>query len=1071
MGTIILILAAIFVVIVVPLFALTKAAQASRDAEQLAERTRVLEWELQTLRGRVESELSALTSREQPPREAAAEPVTTTVAPTLDQLRTARDAARTSTTTPPPATTFPATPARHVTAVPPPIPPILPHAEQPRLEPVAAFHREPPATPPATPVAARPKASVIESINWEQFLGVKGLAWVGGFAFFLGAVFGLKYSFEQGLIPPWLRAAMGFVTGIGLLIGGAKLSQKRYKITADTLSATGVVILYAVTFACRAIYKFEFFNPVTTFLLMTLITGTAFFIAVRLNAQVVAVLGMLGGFLTPLLLSTGQDNPFGLFSYIALLDLGLLAVAYSRRWDWLNLAGAIGTVLMQFGWVVNFYSDTKVFVALAIFFSFCALYLGASIWSQRRGRTNVWLIAATLLPPAAMFFFVLQLIVGMETRFRPGLIFSFLLVADLTVLALATLHAKAVQAQKPAAERNASDESASVTIPNLRWLSSAAGGVVFTLLALWTGLRVNDALLFWALGGYLAFAVLHTAFPILLNRQFPGEPVPAWTQLFPVLGLLLTLIPIIKLDDISFLLWPFVLLLDLVAIATAVALASVAGIVIALLVTVGVALWWLIHGPAEVGNLSEMLIVIVGLAALFTGAASFAGKRILARQKTQGNAHDAPLLPAGWTPADLQQQIPALSGITPFLLLLIVTAKMPLANPSPVFGVALALVGLLLGLARFANMTWLPAIGLGCTFLLEHAWHFRHVAGASPGLALGWYLVFYAVFAIYPFLFHRGDGAKTIAWTVSALSGPLHFWLVYDLVNRAWPNEFMGLIPALFAVPAGIALLVAWEQIPVADPKRNTVLAWFGGIALFFVTLIFPIQFERQWLTIAWGLEGAALLWLFHRVPHHGLRYTGVGLLILAFTRLALNPAVFAYHPRSETPLLNWYLYTYGLVIAALFVGAKLLAPPNHRLFEKDGRPLLVALGTILAFLLLNIEIANFFTPAGQTTLTFNFRGNFARDMSYTIGWALFAFVMLVIGIVRRVPAARWAGIGLLAVTLLKLFFHDLATLNQLYRVGALVGVAVVAIVASFLYQKFLVGARAENGVGAEPEK
>ncbi|HSH15271.1 MAG TPA: DUF2339 domain-containing protein, partial [Verrucomicrobiae bacterium] len=110
-------------------------------------------------------------------------------------------------------------------------------------------------------------------------------------------------------------------------------------------------------------------------------------------------------------------------------------------------------------------------------------------------------------------------------------------------------------------------------------------------------------------------------------------------------------------------------------------------------------------------------------------------------------------------------------------------------------------------------------------------------------------------------------------------------------------------------------------------------------------------------------------------------------------------------------------------------------------------------------------EIADYFTAPGEASLVFSFRGNFARDMTYTIGWALFAFGLLVIGILRRVRPARWAGIGLLGATLLKLFFHDLATLNQLYRVGALVGVAVVAIVASFLYQKFLIKAG-----GDEPE-
>ena len=60
-------------------------------------------------------------------------------------------------------------------------------------------------------------------------------------------------------------------------------------------------------------------------------------------------------------------------------------------------------------------------------------------------------------------------------------------------------------------------------------------------------------------------------------------------------------------------------------------------------------------------------------------------------------------------------------------------------------------------------------------------------------------------------------------------------------------------------------------------------LAWFGGVALFFITLIFPIQFDRQWITIGWALEGAALLWLFHRIPHNGLKFTGIALLIASF--------------------------------------------------------------------------------------------------------------------------------------------------------------------------------------------
>ena len=189
-------------------------------------------------------------------------------------------------------------------------------------------------------------------------------------------------------------------------------------------------------------------------------------------------------------------------------------------------------------------------------------------------------------------------------------------------------------------------------------------------------------------------------------------------------------------------------------------------------------------------------------------------------------------------------------------------------------------------------------------------------------------------------------------------------------------------------------------------------------------------------------------------MSHPGLRLVGVGLLVAAFVRLAFNPAVLEYHPRAATAIFNWYLYAYGLATVCLFAGSKLLAPPRNRIFKINAPPILAGLGTVLAFLLLNIEIADYFSEPGST-LTFQFSGDFARDMTYSIAWALFALVLLVAGILKKGPAARYAAMGLLCVTLLKLFFHDLAQLGQLYRIGAFVGVAVIAMLASFAYQKF----------------
>ena len=113
----------------------------------------------------------------------------------------------------------------------------------------------------------------------------------------------------------------------------------------------------------------------------------------------------------------------------------------------------------------------------------------------------------------------------------------------------------------------------------------------------------------------------------------------------------------------------------------------------------------------------------------------------------------------------------------------------------------------------------------------------------------------------------------------------------------------------------------------------------------------------------------------------------------------------------------------------------------------------------ILAFLLLNIEIADYFSVG--PTLTFSFTGNFSRDMTYSIAWGLFALGLIIACMRIKQRAARYAGVALLGVTLGKLFLHDLNDLDELYRIGAFVGVAVILIAASFIYQRFLSPERA----------
>jgi hypothetical protein len=923
-----------------------------------------------------------------------------------------------------------------------------------------------PPPPPAftSPPAFKPPPLPIPKIDWEQFVGVKGFAWIGGLALFLGVVFFVKYSFDNNLVPPVLRVTIGFLAGLGLLVGGVVMSRRRFPVLSQTLCATGIVILYSVTFACRSIYHFDFFGPIPTFLLMALITTTAFLLAIRLNALVVAILGMLGGFLTPVLLSTGQDNPLGLFGYIAILDVGLIVVAFNRRWYFLTALAAFGTAIMQLSWAGEFFvsekyfEGSKILIALAVLLSFNALYLAANWWAKDRQlpdseeslilglgrvRARSWLSGSALGLVGVTFMLTAWFLDFDPLAQRPWLMFSFVFLVDLGVAALVL-----------------ADETIAIN-------QSIAGLAVFALLGFWTEGSLTDETLNAALAFYFLFALVHSALPTLLERR-RGVTTQTWANhIFPVLALALVLVPVFTLAEVSIIVWPFILLVDLLAIALAVWTEMLLPVLAVLLFTLAATGELIFKIPSDLSGLPVSFFLLGAFAVFFAAAGIWLVKTFQPDALKSGIKFGNDLA----APGDLAAILPASAIVLPFLLLIMATLRLPLINPSPIFGLALLLIVLSLGVTKLFSLDWMPAVALACVSALECAWHFSRFDPANIrqplDLVLTWYLIFFAVFALFPFLFWKQFSTKVIPWATAAMAGPPQFFLIHRFVSAVYPNRAMGLLPAAFAIPGLLSLVAVLRKLPAENKARMAQLAWFGGVALFFITLIFPIQFDRQWITIGWALEGMALLWLFHRVPHPGLRLTGVGLLIAAFLRLAFNPAVFDYHTRAAIPIFNWYLYAYGIVTICMFAGTRLLAPPRNQILDVNVPPILAGCGTALAFLLMNIEIADYFSEPGST-LTFELGGNFARDMSYSIGWALFALALLIYGIRKKIPAARYPAMGLLCVTLLKLFFHDLAQIGQLYRIGALIGVAVIAMLASFAYQEFFAAGNNQKNLGNE---
>jgi hypothetical protein len=783
---------------------------------------------------------------------------------------------------------------------------------------------------------------------------------------------------------------------------------------------------------------------------MTLVTTAAFLLAIRLDAQVVAVLGLLGGFLTPPLLSTGVDRPLGLFGYLGMLDVGLLAAALRKRWHHLVLLAAVATGIMQAAWVIKFFAVAKIGTAMGIFFGFTVLFVVALAVAHRLQQVDRWMSAAAVLMPATALTFVLYVLVHPypELAGRPVLLFSFVFAVELGFLVMAWLREE------------------------LRPAQLGAGVAVFVLLSVWTGRFLSPELLNPALGFYLLFTALHSVFPLALQKLRPAATPLWWIHLYPPLALLLILVPLFKITTaLSILLWPVVLLIDLVAVALAVLTASLVSILAVFVLTVIATALWIFQLPPDLPEVPGMLLVIGGFAVFFMAAAVFAARRVLPRlsaSSTEATSTDAAALPT-LTP-EMFSQIASLAAMLPFLLLTLVVLRLPLADPSSVFGLAALLVVLLLGVTRLYALEGLPAVALVSTLLVEHVWHFHRFTPERVGVASAWYLGFGAVFLVFPFLFQKKAATTRVSWTISALALPLHFFILYRGLKEAFPDyPYFGLLPAGLAVPCLLGLVQLVRRIPSESPQRNTLLALFGGATLCFVTLIFPIQFDRQWITIGWALEGAALLWLFHRIPHPGLRLVGAALLGVSFVRLALNPWVITEYGRTGRSILNWYLYTYGLVTVCLMLGGRLLAPPRHKISDVNASATLYSLGAVLAFLLLNIEIADYFSAPGPR-LTFDFSASFAQDMVYTLAWGLFALALLAVGFKIRHAGTRYAGMGLLIVTLVKLFLHDLWRLGGLYRIGSFVGLAVVLIVVSFIYQRFLsADAMNETAAAAPP--
>ena len=498
------------------------------------------------------------------------------------------------------------------------------------------------------------------------------------------------------------------------------------------------------------------------------------------------------------------------------------------------------------------------------------------------------------------------------------------------------------------------------------------------------------------------------------------------------LGMMLVMgLPLLLLKEVSWLLWPPFLLAGMLALLLAVLTRTTWASLLALAISLGHLLVWLWRLEGSGHGLPSFLLVL-GMATLVFGGGAVLARRLLSEAEAAENEPQLEML--RW----LQQAALTL----PYLLLALVPSLLPQPNLNLLLGAALTLSLAAVGMSR--RQPWLAlSAWLGWTMVA------LRLSPHDPAMMLWQTAVPALAFALLWLLRRRyGESCAPLAAVGVAMGGAL--WTLREPILTRWPEWLHGTLPAFFALAW---IVFSWRLQKDAAGLARRALA--GGLALAFITVMFPYQFDHEWLTLAWALEAAALCWLFTRLPHDGLRLAGFGLAVVVFVLYLLQLPILNYTSVPlGLPMGVWLLLSFGTGGVALLAAGSWLKPPHHVWRQLPLRALLFVLSGCLLFLLLNLQIANAFQPIGAHQLTINFGGHFARDMSYSIAWALFALALVVIGFWKQASGARYAGIGLLLITLLKLFLHDLDQVGSIYRIAAFLAVAVIALVASFVYQR-----------------
>jgi uncharacterized membrane protein len=387
--------------------------------------------------------------------------------------------------------TAPGAPARTAEAIPSPaarpstpIPP--PPQAAPPTQPISPPMRTVPLAPPTIPAREPEKFSAEPAAapDFENVVAGKWLNYVGIVALLFATAFFIKYAFDNNWVGPRGRVAIGLLAGTVLLVWSDWLLRRRYRYFSEGIAGLGAAVLYLSIWG--GMHYYHIFNSDQAFGGMIVVTAVMAAVSLGRDSQRLAMLALAGGFLTPMLVSTGQDHEIVLFTYTALLSAGMLAMERARSWKWLPPLAFAATEIYFWGWYNEFYTPEKMARTLAFAALFFVLFAALPIIrSRREGRIGD---TEYLIAIGNVFAILLALQQMLWPQYRWGLTASY--------LALAALHLIVVRAL-PEPKPGASDATLHV-----RWLFAGLA-LVCVSLAIPARLDNHWLTIAWAVEGAL----------------------------------------------------------------------------------------------------------------------------------------------------------------------------------------------------------------------------------------------------------------------------------------------------------------------------------------------------------------------------------------------------------------------------------------------------------------------------------------------------------------------------------------------------------------------------------------